>query len=131
MTSTHTEGKRLRDAALTLLAERRAAIVRDAQRALLTKLLDDADATIDDVRAVVMLPPEINPKVFGAVATPLADAGIIRAAGYRRTARPSAHARPITVWTLIDRAAAVAWLTDHPPLSDPTPDAPEQRTLFD
>ena len=77
MTATNLEGERLRDVELALLAECRAAIVRDAQRALLAKLLDDGEGTIDDVRAVVTLPPE------------------------------------------------------HPPLPDPTPNAPEQRTLFD
>lgn len=125
------EGERRRDAALSLLAERRAVVVRAGQRALLLQLLDTGMATADDVRTVVPLPPGIGPRCYGAVPTPLAEAGIIRAAGYQRTARPLAHARPVTVWALADRAAALGWLAAHPPLPDPEPARPVQPTLWD
>jgi hypothetical protein len=32
------------------------------------------------------------------------------------------HARPVMGWQLADRAAALAWLADHPPLPDPAPE---------
>jgi hypothetical protein len=114
------EGERRRDASLALLAERRTAVVRAGQRALLLRLLSGADtATADDVCDAVPLPPGIGPRCYGAVPLPLADAGIITHAGYTPTRRPEAHARPVAVWTLADRAAALAWLTAHSPLPDP------------
>jgi hypothetical protein len=125
------EGERRRDEALDLIRRRRASVVRAAQRALLSKLLDADTATADDVRDLVPLPSGIDPKVFGAAPTPLADAGLIRAAGFKRSCRPKAHARPVTVWALADRAAARLWLAAHPEL--PTPDAdgdPAQLTLW-
>lgn len=125
------EGERCRDAALVLLAERRAAVVHAGQRALLLRLLDAGTATADDVRDAVPLPPGIGPRCYGAVPTPLAEAGIIRAAGYQRTARPLAHARPVTVWALADRDAALVWLADHPLIPDPEPTATIQRDLWD
>jgi hypothetical protein len=87
------EGVRRRDTALALLAERRAAVVRAGQRALLRRLLEASAATADDVRAAVELPPGIGPRCYDAVPIPLVEAGIIYAAGYQRTARPTAHAR--------------------------------------
>jgi hypothetical protein len=115
------EGERRRAAALAALAERRAALVRRAQRALLRQLLDTGEATADDVRAAVPLPDGIGPRCYGAVPLPLADAGIIRHAGYRPTRRPAGHARPIAVWALADRDAARAWLSTHPELPGPDP----------
>jgi hypothetical protein len=40
------------------------------------------------------------------------------------------HARPIAVWALIDRDAALAWLAAHPDLPDPDDGEPMQRTLW-
>jgi hypothetical protein len=129
------EGERRRDAALALLAERRAAVVRAGQRALLRQLLDAGTATADDVRAAVELPPGVGPRCYGAVPLPLVDLSIVRHAGYTLTRRPEGHARPIAVWELADRAAALAWLAAHPALPDPDPDsepaAPVQHGLWD
>lgn len=117
--------------ALALLADRREAVVRRAQRALLAVLLEAGSATVDDVRAAVELPAGVGPKCFGAAPGMLARAGIIRAAGFAKTCRPTAHARPVTVWQLADRAAAVRWLTDHPDRPDADQDAPAvQGMLF-
>ena len=81
---------------------------------MLAAILEGGSATIDDVRALVDLPPGIGPKLFGAAPGPLVRAGIIRAAGFAKTCRPAAHARPVTVWELIDGAAAERWLHAHP-----------------
>jgi hypothetical protein len=120
-----------RDTALALLRRRRAALVRRGQRALLRQLLAAGAATADHVRSAVTLPPDIDPRCMGAVPGELADAGIIRPAGYVRTARPEGHARPVLRWQLADREAAVAWLTSHAELPDQCDGEPHTRTLFD
>ena len=93
---------------------------------LLARLLAVGAATADDVRDAVELPDTLNPKLFGAVPGPLAEAGIIRAAGFVRTRRPEGHARPVLTWELIDAAAARFWLGAHPDLPDPEL-CPEQQ----
>lgn len=127
------EGERRKADALALLAARRETTIRRAQRALLRALLESGTATADDVRAAVALLPGIGPKVFGAVPGALARAGIIRRVGYAETCRPAAHARPVSVWTLADRDAAVRWLADHPDLPDLDDDQAglHQGLLFD
>jgi len=92
------------------------------RRALVERLLCVGEATADDVRAAVELPDGVNPKCFGAVPGPLAKAGIIERVGFAPTSRPMAHARNLTVWRLVDSAAAEAWLQDHPDQPDPEPD---------
>jgi hypothetical protein len=130
------EGERRKADALATLAKRREAVVRRAQRALLTVLLETGSATADDVRDLVDLPQGVDPKLFGAVPRPLGRAGIIRAAGVVKTCRPMAHARHITIWVLADRAAAERWLATHPEPTDWTPDPADatgdgpQRLLF-
>ena len=100
-----------------LLAAHREAVIRRAQRALLTVLLETGSATADDVRELVELPPGIDPKCFGAAPGVLARAKIIRADGFAKTCRPVGHARPVTVWELADRTTAERWLADHPDLA--------------
>lgn len=126
------DGAARRDDALGMLAAQRTLYVLRGRRALLAALLAHGEATADDVRAAVELPPGISPKLFGAVATPLAKAGIIEQAGYALTARPEAHARPVAVWRLADRAAAERWLAAHPdrPDDDDQGDAQTQTTLW-
>lgn len=125
------EGERRRDAAQATLEARRHAIVRKGQRALLITLLERETATADDVRAAIELPPEIGAKCLGAVPGTLARAGIIDRAGFAATTRPNAHARPVSVWRLRDRAAAEQWLIDYPEIAEPPPPANEkdQRRL--
>jgi hypothetical protein len=108
------EGEARRDAALTLLRSRRAALVRDLTRAAVRIALDRDTLTADDVRAIVPIPEGIRPAVLGAAIRELAVAGILRRIDYRRSSRPEAHARPLAVWQLADRGAAVAWLAAHP-----------------
>jgi hypothetical protein len=123
------DGAARKRAALDLLAVRRRVLVRHGRRALLVRLLDAGTATADDVRDAVQLPPGVRPVLMGAVPGPLAEAGIIMGAGYATTRRAEAHARPVTVWTLADRAAALAWLDAHPDLPDD--DTPRQCGLYD
>ena len=127
------EGERRKQDAFATLTTNRETVIRRAQRALLTTLLENGSATADDVRELVELPPGINAKCFGAAPGVLARAKIIRADGFAKTCRPVGHARPVTVWALADRSAAERWLRDHPNM--PAPDKSEgaaasQRVLF-
>jgi hypothetical protein len=128
------EGERRKQDAFATLTANREAVIRRAQRALLTVLLETGSATADDVRELVELPPGINAKCFGAAPGPLARAKIIRADGFAKTCRPVGHARPVTVWALADRNKALRWLADHPDLEDTFEQsegaAASQRVLF-
>jgi hypothetical protein len=121
------EGERRKLDAFAMLTTNRETVIRRAQRALLTVLLETGSATIDDVRELVELPPGVGPKCFGAAPGVLARAKIIRADGFAKTCRPIGHARPVTVWALADRTAAERWLRDHPDL----PDADEGEGVAD
>lgn len=141
------DGQRRKRRTLTALEARRELFVLRGRRALLATLLDAGAATIDDVRDVVTLPADIDPKLFGSVPSQLAFAGIIRADGFVKTSRPKAHARPIQRWALVNRDRAERWLIDHPdrpddppsggvvvpspdPIIDPAGATTTQRTLF-
>jgi hypothetical protein len=113
------EGERRKLAAHALLSARRELYVLRGRRALLAALLDRAEATTDDVRRAVTLPDGIDPVCFGTVPGELARAGIVERARFAKTARPEAHARPVSVWRLRDRAVALAWLAAHPDRPDP------------
>ncbi|MDA1053000.1 MAG: hypothetical protein O3C40_21310 [Planctomycetota bacterium] len=121
------DGTAGRDAAIELLESRRQVYVNRGRRALLLRLLTGESATADDVRAAVELPESIDPVCLGAVPGSLARAGIITRAGFVATARPNAHARPVSIWALANRDAAVAWLRGHPDKPDPMPDEEERR----
>lgn len=108
------EGERLKLAAHALLSARREAVVRQARRALLTVLLQRGECTIDDVRREVAVPEGIDPVCIGAVPGALALLRIIEHAGFAKTNRAAAHARPVSIWRLRDREAALRWLAAHP-----------------
>jgi hypothetical protein len=123
------DGERRKLAAFAHLAARREALIDRARRALLSVLIERAEATADDVRELIPLPPGINAKVFGAVPSVLAETGIIVADGFAKSTRPEAHARPVQRWRLADRDGAKQWLRTHPDLPDVEPEIPEN--LFD
>lgn len=106
---------------LASLAARNGPIIRAGQRALLSHLLDNGVATVDDVRDRVALSEGTNPKVFGTIPAALVSAGIIAPAGFIKSRRPESHARPVTVWQLIDRDSALRWLDENPPIVVKTP----------
>ena len=117
----HQSGESAKLAAHTMLEARREVFINRGRLALLMRLLDAGTATADDVRAAVELPHGIASVCLGAVPGPLARLNIIRRVGFTKTTRPAGHARPVTVWELADRDAAVLWLEDHPDLPDPPP----------
>lgn len=129
--ATITDGQTRKLDAHALLEARREVYVLRGRRALLAALLDRGEATADDVRAAVELPDKINPVCLGAVPGPLALAGIIERVGFAETRRPDAHARPVSVWRLADRDAALVWLAAHPDRPDPmTAKADTEPSLF-
>ncbi len=120
-----TEGERRKSDVLTELAARREVYVNRGRRALLITLIERGEATADDVRRAVELPDGISAVCLGAVPGELARRGIVQRVGFATTARPEAHARPVSIWALRDRAAALRWLTAHPDRRDPVEDADE------
>lgn len=108
------EGRWRKGAALDLHEVRRQQLVEDARRALVRHALACGSATADDVRDLVELPPGCSPKAFGAAPGPLAKAGIIERVAYTETCRPTAHARPVSVWRIRDRTKAERWLIENP-----------------
>ncbi len=122
VTTDRPDGEALRDDALSLLRAHRAVLVRRIQRAFLRYLLDTGPDTSDAVRALVPIPPGIDPRVVGAAVRALsADCGLITSTGRDKSRRREAHARTLDVWTIRDRSAAVAWLIANPELPDPGP----------
>lgn len=124
------EGERRKEAAFEHLENHRERAVLRGRRALVEAVLRHGTATADDVRRAVELPPGIDPKVFGTVPGALAKAGIIERDGFDVTSRPTAHARPISVWRLADRGAAERWLAEHPDRPDDDLLDGEQGLLF-
>lgn len=117
----------VRDAAIELLEERRHELVNGGRRELVRRLLKCDTATIDDVRADIELPQTMDPRCLGAVPGALAKAGIIMRIGSAPTRRSAAHARPISVWSLVDREAAMRWLQEHPDPPAPMPQGEKKR----
>ena len=121
------EGERRRDAALDLLRERRAALVRRGARLLAGRLLETGTATLDDIAAELETPPDVDRRLLGAIPATLAKAGVAALAGYVRSTRPERHASVLAVWQLTDRDAALAWLDAHPDLPDVDADQDADR----
>lgn len=114
-----------RDAAMARLNERRAHLIRMAQRKVIRLALAGKTVSADDLRNIEV--GDVERHFVGAVFRTLNAAGVLQAAGYRATAVPGSHARPILAWHLRDRQTAERWLADHP---DPDPlAAPVQKRL--
>lgn len=108
------EGERRRDDAHHRLRVHYPAVIRLLQRAAVTAALDQGRVNADDVRALVAIPGSVSPKVNGAAFRELAEAGILVAVGFRRSARPEAHRRQLTEWQLADRDVATRWMAANP-----------------
>lgn len=72
-----------------VLESQRAVYVNQGRREILKAMLLAGTATADDVRLATELSEGIAPVCLGAVPGPLARAGIIRRAGFAKTARPT------------------------------------------
>src|SRR5919204_3065290 len=97
-------GEDRRDAALRLLRDHRAVLVRRVQRAYLALLLDHGPSTIDPVRAAVLIPEGTDPRLVGAAVRQLGELRLIHRAGLSRSVRPEAHGRDLPLWAVSDRA---------------------------
>jgi hypothetical protein len=99
------------------------AFLRRARREFLRHILAAPDglATVEEIRGRVPAPR--NPKAWGPVASQLATLGIIERAAYKKTVRAEAHARPVSLWRLVDPEAARAWIAAH---EEPAPACPEK-----
>ncbi len=106
--------RRVRLAELDLLQEERQLLIVEGRRLLLEKLLKSQQATADDVRAGLFVPPGIDARCLGAVPGSLARGGIIKPVGYVKSERSTGKAKPVMVWELADRRAAQAWLASYP-----------------
>jgi hypothetical protein len=107
-------GRTRRDGALNVLETRRATYIVKARRAFLQRLLECGQCTIDDIRADVPLPDSVSPMLFGCTPTPFARNGVVERIGFKSALRSKAHARPVSLWRLLDRSRALVWLADNP-----------------
>ena len=124
------EGERRKGEAFANLEAHLEWILLKARRVFAAVLLEKGRCTIDDVRAVVVLPAEMNPTCFGPVATPFARQRFIERAGFTETTRSAGHARPISIWELKSPNGLVQWLLEHPDRPPPIDAAKEQRSLW-
>lgn len=113
-------GDALRDAALELLRTTRPEMHRRLQRAAVMLAIESGRVTADDVRAVVPIPSNVNPKICGSVFRELAKTRILAADGFLESQRAVAHCRPIRIWRLADAAAASRWLAANPEILEVT-----------
>jgi len=96
-----TDGKAGKQLAFDLFEAHRKQWIARAVQVMVSLGRSNGTATIDDVRARLAIPKDLNPKWLGAVPSILARRGIFRLAGYVKSRRPVAHARPIGVWELV------------------------------
>lgn len=104
------EAERLRDAGLDQAAKRRPDRVMLGRLAMLDALLQSPDgtATIDDATPPKEFAAGYRDGGFwrGQITRSLAEAGYIERIGWRLSSRPTRHRSPVSIWRLVDRAAA-------------------------
>ncbi len=109
------EGERLRNEAFDLFRRHRPALVRRLQRAFLQHILDHGPSTSDALRALVEIPPGVDPRIVGyAVRTLSFDFGLTRRVNSAKTRRKIAHRRDLQVWDTLDAVKAHSWLQSNP-----------------
>ncbi len=95
-----TEGLFRKQLAFDLFKQHRAELVRRAVRIMAQIATERGTVTTDDVREMMSIPSNVNPKWLGVVPVILARKGILRHAGYVKSRRAKAHGREIKVWEL-------------------------------
>ncbi len=96
-----TEGLFRKQLAFDLFKQHRAELVREAVRIMVQIATERCTVTTDDVREMMSIPSNVNPKWLGVVPVILARKGILRHAGYVKSRRAKAHGREIKVWELV------------------------------
>ena len=107
------EAEKRKTANLDHLEDRHASLILELRRALLRAILERGQASIDDVRDSALLPATANPTLLGAVPKSLTTLGIITQGGFIKSTRPEAHGRPVSIWKIANREAALKWLEEH------------------
>ena len=92
----------------------RGRILLQARHAFLNHLLQHKTVTADDIRGKFEIPDGVNPACLGSVPGIFARGLVIRRCGYVESLRPEAHARVLSLWELLNREKAEAWLRDNP-----------------
>jgi hypothetical protein len=108
------EGRERKRKALDRHEEYRAALLLKARREFIRRGLSGKRMTTDDIRYHINIPDGVDPSFLGAVPKVFANAGIINRIGYEPSGRAEAHTRPISVWKVVQRGAALAWLACNP-----------------
>ncbi len=124
------EGERRKCEAFANLEAHREWILLKARRVFAAVLLEKGRVTIDDVRAVVVLPAGMNPVCLGPVATPFTRQRFIERAGFCGTTRAEGHARPVSIWELKSPHGVAQWLLEHPDRPPPADPRKEQQSLW-
>lgn len=124
MSSILQPGVSRRNAALDAHDQHRRELLTAARRLLLQRLLTHDAATLDDVAELLHTPEGLDRRCLGAAGRRLADLGIVAAAGYVRSSRPTRNASPVQQWRLASRDLAEKWLAENRPLT-----ATRQQTL--
>jgi hypothetical protein len=93
----------------------------------LDAITEHGEASADDIRSRLTLPPDIDPTLIGPAVRQLRMAGVIKRVGRdAESSRPIAHGRPLPLWSVTTPEAAQQWRTENPPPSpvdDTTPPA--------
>jgi len=108
------ESRQRKDEALANHEARRCYVLLHARHAFLNYLLETGTVTADDIRGKIEIPDGVNPVCLGSVPGLFARGLMIRRCGYVESTRPAAHARPLSVWELLNREKAEQWLTNNP-----------------
>ena len=124
------EGERRKGEAFSNMEVHREWILLKSRRVFAAVLLEKGRATIDDVRAVVVLPVGLNPTCFGPVATPFARQRFVDRVGFAQTTRSEGHARPVSIWELKSPHGVAQWLLGHPDRPPPADPRKEQQSLW-
>ena len=124
------EGERRKGEAFANIEAHREVILLRARRVFCSVLIEKGKATIDDVRAVIVLPDGMNPVCLGPVPTPFARLRLIERAGFIQTTRAEGHARPVSIWELKSPNGVAQWLLDHPDRPPEVEPSKEQKSLW-
>ena len=91
------DGKQALEAALDRVDAAAPPDWKNTASAVLARLAGTGEPfTADDIWAAVDHPPE--PRALGALIRSAAQAGRIRRVGWRTSARPECHCRPVAMW---------------------------------
>lgn len=95
-------GRQGRDSALDLLERTRAAYIKAARATAVQISIRHGEVTSDAVREALPVPEGLDPRCLGPVFASAPPGFRWERTGYRQTRAKQAHARPISVWRLVN-----------------------------